>query len=90
MTDDIELNRRNPDEVAERAIESIDDKTVEAMAKWVIRAGLGPLFNLQNQAVDITPQEMGAIMSIKFEPENDPVQHDLVTRIDEWRDRDDD
>lgn len=83
----VELDRRTPDEVAERAVDRLDLKLKRELAKWVIRCGLGPAFAQQRTDVDLTRDETGALLAISFDGETDPVHDDLFRTLREWRDR---
>lgn len=79
--DEIELERREPDEVAQHVVEHIRPETRQALLEWTVRAGLGPVFVQQAQDHDFTAEEVGSLLALSFDPEKDPVHNTLYDTL---------
>jgi len=75
--------RRTTEEAAGVAASKLSPETRGQAVEWVIRVGLGPLFVEQNlsSSAAATPEEVGALLSIQFDPEADAVHSDLWDRL---------
>lgn len=82
------LERRSKPEAAAYAVEQLDPATRVALCEYAIRMGLGPHFATGGHAeardVDLSPKDLGALLSIRFDGRDDPVQDDLYTELTEW------
>jgi hypothetical protein len=70
----VDLERRSLDEAGATATATLSSEAKHAAASFVVRAGLGPLFVRIAQSennYDPTPEELGALMAISFNPEED-------------------
>lgn len=82
--DELDLERLPPEDVATRAVDRLDLQLKRELARWVIRCGLGPAFARQRSDVDLSPDELGALLAISFDGRDDPLHDDLYRQLTEW------
>lgn len=82
----VKIRKRPPDEVADAVAQNIDRETERELARWAIRAGLGAAFINQNPGMELTPREMGLLISIRFDPAKDAAHDSLLRTLNEWSD----
>jgi hypothetical protein len=74
------LERNSLDEAGLQATLELSEDTRYTAASFVVRGGLGPLFlNLAgpdgDNSLDPTPEEVGALLSVSFDPDRDPIHN---------------
>lgn len=79
------LNHRST--AAKNAAQKLSVETRQDIVTWFLRSGLGPMYLRHRPERNLTPEELGALMAIKFDHEKDMMHHDLGVQIDEWRER---
>jgi hypothetical protein len=82
----VDLDRLSRNEVSAKATAKLSAEAKHAAASFVVRAGLGPSFVRLAQSeneYDPTPEEVGALVAISFDPEADPFAAAVWDDLDE-------
>ncbi len=83
--DECKIRERDPDEIAQSIASELDTETKNEIVEWAIRAGLGPLYLKQTEGRDFSPETLGNLLSIRFEPQTDLMHHKVADTINEWQ-----